>query len=154
MFINATLFFFVITPVFVTAEDEDFVVWNMLSDKDIPSRDDDSEEEDDYFMEYCWVSLNRLVSMLLITLFYNILASTFPVVFKCALVCQTPVLMKCLLALAYKTSQMKICNLPCLAGSSTMQCLSASCIYFFIWSSKSVDVILIILMKEDKLSSV
>ncbi|KAF4102285.1 hypothetical protein G5714_017085 [Onychostoma macrolepis] len=35
------------------AEDEDFVVWNMLSDKDIPSRDDDSDEEDDYFMEYC-----------------------------------------------------------------------------------------------------
>lgn len=36
------------------AEDEDFVVWNMLSDKDIPSsRADDSDEEDDYFMEYC-----------------------------------------------------------------------------------------------------
>ncbi|KTF74334.1 hypothetical protein cypCar_00032431 [Cyprinus carpio] len=35
------------------AEDEDFVVWNMLSDKDIPSRDDDSDEEDDYFMDYC-----------------------------------------------------------------------------------------------------
>ncbi|XP_016354000.1 mis18-binding protein 1 [Sinocyclocheilus anshuiensis] len=35
------------------AEDEDFVVWNMLSDKDIPSRDDDTDEEDDYFMEYC-----------------------------------------------------------------------------------------------------
>ncbi|XP_043119314.1 mis18-binding protein 1 [Puntigrus tetrazona] len=35
------------------AEDEDFVVWNMLLDKDIPSRDDDSDEEDDYFMEYC-----------------------------------------------------------------------------------------------------
>ncbi len=28
-------FFSFITPVFVTAEDEDFVVWNMLSDKDI-----------------------------------------------------------------------------------------------------------------------
>ncbi len=69
--------------------------------------------------------------MLLITLFYNILASTSPVVFKCVLVCQTPVLMKCLLALAYKTSQMKICNLPCLASSSTMQCLSVSCIYIF-----------------------
>lgn len=35
------------------AEDDDFVVWNMLSDKDIPSRADDSDEEDDYFMEYC-----------------------------------------------------------------------------------------------------
>ncbi|XP_026142077.1 mis18-binding protein 1 [Carassius auratus] len=35
------------------AEDEDFVVWNMLSDKDIPSRDDDSDEEDDYFMDCC-----------------------------------------------------------------------------------------------------
>ncbi|XP_073683360.1 mis18-binding protein 1 [Garra rufa] len=35
------------------AEDDDFVVWNMLSDKDIPSQDDDSDEEDDYFMEYC-----------------------------------------------------------------------------------------------------
>lgn len=46
-------FFSFITPVFVTAEDEDFVVWNMLSDKDIPSKDDDSDEEDDYFMEYC-----------------------------------------------------------------------------------------------------
>ncbi|RXN20741.1 mis18-binding 1-like protein [Labeo rohita] len=35
------------------AEDDDFVVWNMLSDKDIPSQADDSDEEDDYFMEYC-----------------------------------------------------------------------------------------------------
>ncbi|XP_073783105.1 mis18-binding protein 1 isoform X1 [Danio rerio] len=35
------------------AEDDDFVVWNMLSDKDMPSREDDSDEEDDYFMEYC-----------------------------------------------------------------------------------------------------
>ncbi|XP_048047955.1 mis18-binding protein 1 [Megalobrama amblycephala] len=35
------------------AEDDDFVVWNMLSDKDISSRADDSDEEDDYFMEYC-----------------------------------------------------------------------------------------------------
>ncbi|XDV43311.1 hypothetical protein PO909_011812 [Leuciscus waleckii] len=35
------------------AEDDDFVVWNMLSEKDNPSRDDDSDEEDDYFMEYC-----------------------------------------------------------------------------------------------------
>ncbi|XP_056332865.1 mis18-binding protein 1 [Danio aesculapii] len=35
------------------AQDDDFVVWNMLSDKDMPSRDDDSDEEDDYFMEYC-----------------------------------------------------------------------------------------------------
>ncbi|XP_056090027.1 mis18-binding protein 1 isoform X2 [Rhinichthys klamathensis goyatoka] len=35
------------------AEDDDFVVWNMLSDKDNPSRADDSDEEDDYFMEYC-----------------------------------------------------------------------------------------------------
>ncbi|XP_067311280.1 mis18-binding protein 1 [Pseudorasbora parva] len=35
------------------AEDDDFVVWNMLSDKDIPSRADDSDEEDDYFMDYC-----------------------------------------------------------------------------------------------------
>lgn len=43
---------------FSTAEDDDFVVWNMLSDKDIPSRADDSDEEDDYFMEYCWVSLS------------------------------------------------------------------------------------------------
>nr|CAD32865.2 novel protein similar to human hypothetical protein FLJ11186 [Danio rerio] len=40
-------------PVFSTAEDDDFVVWNMLSDKDMPSREDDSDEEDDYFMEYC-----------------------------------------------------------------------------------------------------
>lgn len=38
---------------FSTAEDDDFVVWNMLSDKDISSRADDSDEEDDYFMEYC-----------------------------------------------------------------------------------------------------
>ncbi|XP_077095850.1 mis18-binding protein 1 isoform X2 [Siphateles boraxobius] len=37
----------------VAAEDDDFVVWNMLSDKDNPSRADDSDEEDDYFMEYC-----------------------------------------------------------------------------------------------------
>ncbi|XP_049319497.1 mis18-binding protein 1 [Astyanax mexicanus] len=33
------------------AEDDNFVVWNMLSDKDIPSTKDDEEEEDDYFME-------------------------------------------------------------------------------------------------------
>ncbi|XP_052009422.1 mis18-binding protein 1-like [Xyrauchen texanus] len=32
------------------AEDDDFVVWNMLSDKE---RGDDRDEEDDYFMEYC-----------------------------------------------------------------------------------------------------
>ncbi|KAL1257929.1 hypothetical protein QQF64_011173 [Cirrhinus molitorella] len=35
------------------AEDDDFVVWNMLSDKDVPSQAEDSDEEDDYFMEYC-----------------------------------------------------------------------------------------------------
>ncbi|TRY94102.1 hypothetical protein DNTS_027329 [Danionella cerebrum] len=34
------------------AEDEDFVVWNMLSDKEAPSREDDSDEEDDYLMDY------------------------------------------------------------------------------------------------------
>ncbi|XP_051502704.1 mis18-binding protein 1-like isoform X2 [Myxocyprinus asiaticus] len=35
-------------------EDDDFVVWNMLSEKEIQSsRGDDSDEEDDYFMEYC-----------------------------------------------------------------------------------------------------
>ncbi|XP_076835153.1 mis18-binding protein 1 isoform X2 [Brachyhypopomus gauderio] len=34
------------------AEDENFVVWNMLSDKDVPvTKDEDEEEEDDYFME-------------------------------------------------------------------------------------------------------
>ncbi|XP_052001080.1 mis18-binding protein 1-like [Xyrauchen texanus] len=35
------------------AEDDDFVVWNMLSDKETHLRGDDSDEEDDYFMEYC-----------------------------------------------------------------------------------------------------
>ncbi|XP_051578230.1 mis18-binding protein 1-like [Myxocyprinus asiaticus] len=35
------------------AEDDDFVVWNMLSDKEAHLRGDDSDEEDDYFMEYC-----------------------------------------------------------------------------------------------------
>lgn len=53
LFVNITLFFFFHSSLFLTAEDEDFVVWNMLSDKDIPSRDDDSDEEDDYFMDYC-----------------------------------------------------------------------------------------------------
>jgi len=38
---------------FSAAEDDDFVVWNMLSEKDNPYRADDSDEEDDYFMEYC-----------------------------------------------------------------------------------------------------
>ncbi|XP_072545929.1 mis18-binding protein 1 [Salminus brasiliensis] len=34
------------------AEDDNFVVWNMLSDKDLPStRGDEEDEEDDYFME-------------------------------------------------------------------------------------------------------
>lgn len=35
-----------------TAEDDNFVVWNMLSDKDGPSmRGEEEEEEDDYFMD-------------------------------------------------------------------------------------------------------
>ncbi|XP_017540223.1 mis18-binding protein 1 [Pygocentrus nattereri] len=34
------------------AEDDNFVVWNMLSDKDVPSAGgDEDDEEDDYFME-------------------------------------------------------------------------------------------------------
>ncbi|XP_062863233.1 mis18-binding protein 1 isoform X2 [Trichomycterus rosablanca] len=33
------------------AEDDNFVVWNMLSDKDVPLTKDDEEEEDDYFMD-------------------------------------------------------------------------------------------------------
>ncbi|XP_035388835.1 mis18-binding protein 1 isoform X2 [Electrophorus electricus] len=35
------------------AEDDDFVVWNMLSDKDAPFTRVEDEEEDDYFMEEC-----------------------------------------------------------------------------------------------------
>lgn len=34
-----------------TAEDDNFVVWNMLSDKDGPSMRPEEEEEDDYFMD-------------------------------------------------------------------------------------------------------
>lgn len=34
-----------------TAEDDNFVVWNMLSDKDGPSVRGEEEEEDDYFMD-------------------------------------------------------------------------------------------------------
>ncbi|KAL7873522.1 hypothetical protein AOLI_G00125930 [Acnodon oligacanthus] len=34
------------------AEDDNFVVWNMLSDKDVPSAGgDEDDEEDDYFFE-------------------------------------------------------------------------------------------------------
>lgn len=52
------IYFFHSSPMFSAAEDDDFVVWNMLSEKDNPSRADDSDEEDDYFMEYCWVSIS------------------------------------------------------------------------------------------------
>lgn len=34
-----------------TAEDDNFVVWNMLSDKDGPSVGGEEEDEDDYFMD-------------------------------------------------------------------------------------------------------
>lgn len=39
--------------VLYAAEDDNFVVWNMLSDKDGPSMggEEEEEEEDDYFMD-------------------------------------------------------------------------------------------------------